>query len=335
MAGVAIRPGPRNGVGDVTGVLVGSAEDRGALTGVTVLLPAAGALRAAIDVRGGAPGTVNSDALTPGGMITELHGLAFAGGSVFGLEAVAGLTVWLAGQGRGFQGWGPVIPCVAGAILFDLVNGGDKSWGDTPPYRNLAQAAAASASPEPRLGNVGAGLGAVAGAYKGGLGTASAFDSLTGVTVAALVVVNSVGSPAMPAQPTLWAWYLEQDAEAGGQPPPTRATGHAFETKRGIGSNTTIGAVVTDADLTQPELRRLAVHGQDGLAMAIRPIHTQFDGDTVFALTTAATACQPRPDLLVRLGTMAADVMARAVMRAVFEAATVGQHRSWRETWGR
>ena len=169
------------------------------------------------DVRGGAPGTVNTDALRLGGLISRVDGVVLSGGSVFGLEAVAGLIDWLAERGRGFSEWGPCLPIVTGAILFDLLNGGDKAWGGNSPYRALAGTAADRAARDVASGNVGAGLGAVAGGSKGGLGTASAFDAATGMTVAALVAVNSVGSVTMPGSRTMWAWHLEQAGELGGQ----------------------------------------------------------------------------------------------------------------------
>lgn len=325
-----IRPGPRNSLTDIEGLLVGNAEDHAARTGVTVVL-AEQAVMAAADVRGGAPGTINTDALRHGGLIQKVDGVVLSGGSVFGLEAATGLIGWLAARGRGFAGWGPCLPIVTGAILFDLINGGDKAWGQRPPYRDLAHAAADSAGPRVALGNAGAGLGAVAGMLKGGLGTASAVDTTTGITVAALVAVNSVGSVTLPGSDTMWAWHLEQAGELGGQVAPRQGTGHAFETKRGIGMNTTIGVVATDAALDHGAVQRLAAMAQGGYAYAIRPIHTPFDGDTVFAFATGAVPLPDRPDALVRLGTIAADVVARAVMRGVYEAESLGEIRCYRE----
>ena len=329
-----IRPGPRNSLTDVAGLTVGNAEDEAARTGVTVVLAEPQA-RAAVDVRGGAPGTINTEALLPGGLIHSADAVMLSGGSAFGLESATGLMSWLQAHGRGFTKWGPTIPIVTGAILFDLANGGDKAWGDTPPYRRLAMRAAEAAGSDFALGNAGAGLGAMAGAYKGGLGTASAFDEATGITVAALVASNPVGSPTMPESPTFWSWHLEQDGEFGHQRPPTRATGHAFETKRRIGQSTTIGVVATDAILDQGQLQRLAVMGQDGYAFAIRPIHTPFDGDTLFALATERVPMPTRPDVLLRLGTIAADTVARAVARGVYEARDVGEMLSYRTRWNR
>ena len=328
-----IAPGPRNSLTDVSGIQVGSAEDRDAWSGVTVVLPDQ-VTTVAVDVRGGAAGTINTAGLALGGLIREVHGLVLSGGSAFGLEAATGLMGWLAARGRGFGDWGTPVPLVAGAILFDLTNGGDKGWGEEPPYRRLARVAADAAGPDVRLGNAGAGYGAVAGPLKGGLGTASAVDGATGVTVAALVAANPVGSVVMPGSPTMWAWHLEQAGELGGQPAPVAATGHAFETKHGIGQATTIGVVATDAALGREDLRRLAVAAQDGYAYAIRPIHSLFDGDTAFALATGDVPLPPRADLLVRLGAIAADVTARAVMRGVFAAEDVGEQRCYRSVWG-
>lgn len=334
-----IRPGPRNALTDVAGLRVGHAQDLAAMTGVTVVLGDR-LMRAAVDVRGGAPGTINTEALAPGGLVGELHGITLSGGSAFGLEAATGLMSWLAVREIGFRGWGSLIPFVAGAILFDLANGGDKGWSEMPPYRRLAMAAADVAGAEVALGTIGAGTGARAGPLKGGIGTASAFDEATGITLGALVAVNSVGGVTHPGQPTFWCWHLEQARELGQQPPPTVATGHAFETKGGLGQAalparspqpaTTIGVLATDADLDRAMLKRLAIHAQDGLAAAIRPIHTLFDGDTVFAVSTATVAVPARDDLLVRLGAIAADVTARAVMRGVYEATDLGAMRTWR-----
>jgi L-aminopeptidase/D-esterase-like protein len=197
-----IRPGPSNSLTDVAGLLVGNAQDAAARTGVTVVL-AERAILAAVDVRGGAPGTINTDALRAGGLIQRVDGVVLSGGSVFGLEAAAGMIGWLAARGRGFADWGPCLPIATGAILFDLLNGGGKAWGNWPPYRDLADAAADAAGAEVALGNAGAGYGAVAGTLKGGLGTASAVDAASGITVTTLVAVNSVGSVTMPGSRTM------------------------------------------------------------------------------------------------------------------------------------
>ena len=207
-----IVPGPRNRLTDIAGFAVGNAEDRAAWSGVTVILPERPVL-AAVDVRGGSPFTVNTATFDPSNIVKALHGLVLSGGSAFGLDAAGGLISWLAVRGRGTMLDGCCIPSVSGAIIYDLANGGSKAWGETPPYRALAVRAAEQAGPEFTLGNAGAGYGAVAGRIKGGLGSASAVDPITGATVAALVAVNPVGSVTMPGSLTMWAWHLEQ---AGG-----------------------------------------------------------------------------------------------------------------------
>ena len=328
-----IALGPRNSLTDIAGLRVGNAEDKIARTGVTVLLPERPVL-AAVDVRGGSPFTVNTATLDPSTIVKALHGLVLSGGSAFGLEAAGGLTSWLAVRGVGAVIGPDSIPTVAGAILYDLANGGDKGWGELPPYRELARAAAERAGVEFALGNAGAGYGAIAGRIKGGLGTASVVDEATGVTVAALVAANPVGSVTMPGGSTMWAWHLEQAGEMGGQTPPTVATGHRLETKDAVADNTTIGVIATDAALDQGQLRRLAMMAQDGYAYAIRPIHTHLDGDVVFALTTAPAPVPQTAEFLVRLGALAADVMARAVCRGVYLAEDLGEYRSYRSLFG-
>lgn len=329
-----VYPGARNALTDVQGLLVGNAEDSAAWTGVTAVLADEPVLARA-DVRGGAPDTINTDALMPAGLNKCVHAIVLSGGSAFGLDAAGGLTAWLAARGRCFNEWGFCVPVVVGATIFDLVNGGSKDWGYEAPYRDLAMRAAESASLDIALGNVGAGLGATAGTLKGGLGSASIFDEETGITIAALVVTNAVGSPTMPGSPTFWAWYLEQQSELGGQPRPLAATGHTFETKSNIGMNTTIGVLATDAMLDTVSLQRLAVMAQAGYAFAIRPVSTPFDGDSVFALATCKRALGARPDAVLRLGSLAADVMARAVMRGVYEGKDLGNHVSYQTRWGK
>jgi L-aminopeptidase/D-esterase-like protein len=211
-----IGPGPKNLITDVAGILVGNAEDRAARTGSTVVLCETPAV-AAVDVRGGAPLTVGASSLEPGGLVEAVDAVVLSGGSAFGLAATDGVRSWLAAQERGLAFGGAVVPIVVGAILFDLTNGGDKAWGDAPPYRALGSAAVARAAADFVLGNAGAGLGARAGALKGGLGSASLSFAQGGepVTVGALAAANPVGSVVMPGQPAMWAWALEQAGELG------------------------------------------------------------------------------------------------------------------------
>ena len=325
----------RNLITDVDGLLVGNAGDDALMTGVTVVLPEAPTV-ASVDVRGGAPGTRETDLLDPSARVDRIDAVVLSGGSAFGLDAAAGAMAWLAERGRGVAVGDAVVPIVPAAILFDLRGGIARRWGDTPPYRALARRAVETAAQDFPLGNVGAGLGAKAGRLKGGLGSASAIAP-TGETVGALVAANPWGSVVMPGSPCFWAWALEQDGELGGQPRPDTATIDLADLSDcapvRIDTNTTIAVVATDASLTKADCRRLAIMAQAGLARAIRPVHTLFDGDTVFALATARRGAVD-PAGLVRLGALAADCLARAVARAVFEARSAGGFVSYQERHG-
>lgn len=332
--------GERNLITDVPGLKVGNAEDLTIRTGVTVVLPDV-PMAAAVDVRGGAPGTRESDALDPVALVEGIDSLFLAGGSAFGLDAGSGVMGHLKTIGRGYEvaPGSPRVPVVAGAILFDLAGGGDKNWGAEPPYRRLGATAAESAGLDFHLGNAGAGLGAVAGAYKGGLGSASA-RSRDGFTVGALVAVNAVGSPVIPGSDALWAWPFERSGEFGGRrpgslPPLTGALPDDMKGAVNPGANTTIAIVATDADLSRLELKRLAIMAADGFARALRPVHTPFDGDLVYAVSTGRRAvAAPRPLAVLELGSLAADTLARAIARGVYEAATLGAFKSYRDIYG-
>jgi len=218
----------------------------------------------------------------------------------------------------------PVAPVVPAAILFDLANGGDKSWGDDPPYRNLGRQALEAAGPTIELGRAGAGFGAMAGLLRGGVGTAS-IATIEGVTIGALAAVNSFGSVVAGDGQTYWATPYEIDGEFGGR---GGAGLQAAADDWGLSkapadgrTNTTLACIALDADLTKAEAQRVAVMAQDGMARAIRPIHTPFDGDIVFVLATGAKPIsEPRPLAIARLGAYAADVLARAIARGVYEA---------------
>lgn len=330
-----IRPGSRNLITDVRGIKVGNAEDATAMTGVTVVFAEARAVGAA-DVRGGAPGTRETEALLPEGLNVGVDAIVLSGGSVYGLDAAGAVTTWLAQSGRGFRlaGAPMVAPIVPAAILFDLTNGGDKNWGATPPYRKLAVKACESAGESFMLGNAGAGLGGRAGAYKGGLGSASAVTA-DGFEIGALVAVNAFGSPVMAGTSTLWAWAFEQAGEMGGQVPPRAPAPLDLpdDVKRPPqpGANTTIAVVAVNAALTPAQTKRIAIMAQDGLARSLRPVHTPLDGDVVFAISTGARSLdEPAPVQLARVGAIAADCLARAVGRAVFEAEALGPWEAYR-----
>lgn len=312
---------------------VGNAHDAAGRTGVTVVLcPEAGAT-AAVDVRGGAPGTRETDALNPTNLVDAAHAIVLSGGSAFGLEAAGGVQLRLASENRGFAIAGTVVPIVPAAILFDLANGGEKNWGDTPPYRNLGTSAYDSAGDIFPLGNVGAGYGAVTAGLKGGLGSASIVDDMTGVTCGAVVAVNAVGSAVMPDSNVFWAWPFEIEDEFGGFGPPRKKSPAGFyRSKLGaaVGGNTTLAIVATDATLSKTQTHRLATMAHDGLARAIHPLHTPFDGDTVFALATGTGAPVDTANLS-RLGSLTADCLARAVARGVYEAETLGPYTAYKD----
>lgn len=331
-----IKSGPRNTITDIAGLKVGNAEDTNLRSGTTVLLPDR-PFTAAVDVRGGAPGTRDTDALAPDCLVEEFHGIVLSGGSVFGLAAADGVTSWLSDRGVGLPISPKPVPVVPSAILFDLANGGDKDWGRSSPYAALGRAASEAAGAEFSLGNVGAGMGATAGSLKGGLGSAS-YETEDGLIVGALVAANPFGEVIMPASASLWAWALECGDELGGQPNPEKASSRdMFDLPQAglMGTNTTIGVVATNAALSKTQAHRLAIMAQDGISRAVRPAHTPFDGDTIFAVSTGE---QPLGDVapmaLNRLGTLAADCVARALARGVFEADDLGESVSYRSRYG-
>ena len=333
------KPGPRNLITDVDGIAVGNAEDAAARTGVTVIVPDEAAIAAA-DIRGGAPGTRETDTLNGDGLVKRVNAVVLSGGSAFGLDAASGVAAWLKTQGRGFFVGDVPVPIVPAAILFDLLNGGDKEWGEVPPYRALGRAAAASASATFELGNAGAGFGATARKLKGGLGSASlVLDS--GYQVGAVVAVNSVGSVVMPGTNTFWAWAVERDGEFGGNGPPASSPDLSMSGAKSppmAAANTTIGVVATNAVLDGGQCKRLAIMAQDGIARAVRPSHTPFDGDAVFALATGRAAlpdgsetAMEIPAAVAAIGAAAADCMERAVARAVYAAVRLGDIAAYRD----
>jgi L-aminopeptidase/D-esterase-like protein len=325
----------KNLLTDIAGVRVGHADDTRLASGVTTVLFDQPAV-AAIDVRGGGPGTREGALLDLANSVERIDAVALAGGSAFGLEAGGGVQAWLAEQGRGFAVRGAIIPIVPGAIIFDLLNGGDKAWGRFAPYRDLGYAAAAAAAKNTEkntkknteksfaLGSVGAGFGATTANFKGGLGSASAATQ-AGVQVAALAVVNAVGTVTVGDGPWFWAAPFERDGEYGGRglPPSFDPDMLKMRSKGGAAAtpveNTTLAVVVTDAVLTRPQAKRLAMIAQTGFARAIYPVHAPLDGDVVFA---AATGKKPIDPLfgLTELGMVAANVVARAIARGVYEA---------------
>lgn len=319
-----------NDLTDIAGLSVGQAEDAEGRTGVTLVLFDEPAI-AAIDVRGGGPGTRESDVLRPGGLVEGVDAIVLSGGSVYGLGAADAVCAALGAQGRGYalmaQPGVPASPIVPAAILYDLANGGNKGWGDNPPYGALGRAALSDAARRApvRLGRAGAGFGAKAGSLPGGSGSASA-RSRHGFSVAALVCVNSFGSVRVPGSQCYWAAPFEQDGEFGGLGSADTPMGDLEDwgeakINPSPRTNTTLAIIATDAVLTPDQARRAAIMAQDGMARAIRPVHTPFDGDVVFfAATGRVPLPEPAAFSLAELGSLAADCLARAIARGVHHA---------------
>ncbi|MEM6413504.1 MAG: P1 family peptidase [Pseudomonadota bacterium] len=361
-------PGAKNDITDILGLRVGHANDSLACTGVTAVIFDQPSIVAG-DVRGGGPGSRETDLLDPSTLVERADAIILSGGSSYGLGAADGAASWLGQQGRGFQLVGregvPPSPIVPAAILYDLANGGDKNWSKRndgyPPYFKLGEQACMSArqfnkesSAKLAQGVVGAGYGAIAGLNKGGLGSAS-YITDNGIKVGALIAVNSFGSVKLPGDEAYWAWPYEWNDEFGGIKPNLalgpcadlpddtklgplgfghKATSNdASDGASNEAMNTTIGVIaiqMPDASrlISQANMKRVAVMAQDGLARAIRPIHGPTDGDILF------TACVEEPDTtdlpqngipidpitLTRIGSIAADVTARAIARAIYEA---------------
>lgn len=327
----------RNLITDVPSLRVGHAGDTKLGSGVTAIVFDA-AVVASVDVRGGGPGTRETALLDPAQTVEGIDAIVLSGGSAFGLDAASGVQAWLREQGRGFQVRDARVPIVPGAILFDLLSGGDKNWGRYPPYRELGYEAARTASGDFALGSVGAGLGATTVNLKGGIGSASA-QTRGGLTVGAIAAANAAGSMTIGNSAHFWAAPFEQGKEFGGRgwPATIPSDALAFRSKGAPGENTTLAVVATDAKLTKAQAKRLAVMAQSGLSRAIYPVHTPLDGDVVFA---AAMGAKPLPDpvfSLSELGMIAANVLARAIARGIYEATALpfsGALPSWRDCFG-
>lgn len=313
-----MQPGPKNLITDVTGLLVGNAQDDRLKSGTTVLTADA-PFTASVHVMGGAPGTRETDLLAPDKSVAAVDALVLSGGSAYGLDACSGVVDGLREAGRGFRVGSAIIPLVPGAILFDLLNGGQKDW-DENPYRALGRAALADASDTFSLGTQGAGTGALTGMMKGGLGSASLVLP-DGSTVGALVATNPVGAVTTPGDRYFYAAPFEIGDEFGGLgTDPSSGLGLSRESRKiatlSERANTTIAIVATDATLTKAECQRVATAAHDGIARATVPAHLPQDGDLVFALSTGS---RPAGDLGL-IGHAAALCLSRAIARAVFEA---------------
>lgn len=323
------QPGPHNCITDVSGLQVGSHTDRDALCGCTVVLCPQGAV-GGVDVRGAAPGTRETDLLDPVNLVNEVHAVCLSGGSVYGLACADGVVRWLSEQGLGFplDDQGHVAPIVPGAVLFDLGRG---SQFVPPVGPDWGRAACLAAGEDPvEMGCLGAGTGAVAGGMKGGLGSAS--ETLqSGITVGALVAVNSLGSLLNPATGLFWELGLELAGELGPEAAQAKVL-PPWPPQAEPAKNTTIGVVASDATLSKAQCKKVAQMAQDGLARAIRPAHTMFDGDTIFALATGERPLPSAPGVfgapqataVTEIGRAAADCLSRAILRAALAAESLG-----------
>jgi L-aminopeptidase/D-esterase-like protein len=327
---------------DVGGIRVGQHHrldtdvtlGNGWASGTTVVLTPPGTV-GAVDGRGGAPGTRETDLLDPINSVRHVDAVVLSGGSAFGLAAADGVMAWLEEQDRGVAMEGGVVPIVPAAVVFDLPVGGWKCR----PTAEFGYAAAERAGTEVAIGTVGAGTGARVGVLKGGVGTASVTLG-SGVTVGALVVVNAAGDVVDPA--TGLPWLADQIAEFGlVAPPADQIAAYADRHTELSPLNTTLAVVATDATLSKAGCRRVAVAAQDGLARTIRPCHTPLDGDTVFALATGAievpldpttpASMSPEAPLITAVGAAAADCLARAVLVGVLAAESVAGIPSYRD----
>jgi L-aminopeptidase/D-esterase-like protein len=328
-------------VNALPGLRVGHATDADLKSGVTVVLPDTPAV-AAVQVSGGAPASRETELLRPGNTVERVDAIVLSGGSAFGLAAADGVMAWLAARGRGFAVRDVHVPIVPGASLFDLTNGGDKSGlaptSDGSLYRTLGAMACEAAGAAFEIGSVGAGTGATTADLKGGFGAAAGVLP-DGALVAAYVVVNAVGRVTLGSTPHFRAAPFEVGKEFGGLglPSPLPADAAVAVTKRTVDplASTTLAVVATDCALSRGEAKRLAIAAHDGIALAIFPAHTPFDGDTVFALATGTRAWTGDRLVLMGLCAAATTTVARAIARAVHaaEAAPADVVPTWRERY--
>jgi L-aminopeptidase/D-esterase-like protein len=339
-----------NAITDVAGIEVGHCTDIDNLTGTTVILIKGGAV-AGVDVRGAAPGTRETDAINPINLVEKVHAVVLTGGSAYGLAAADGVMSYLEAHGIGFPlGDGNVVPIVPAAALYDLGRGGTPFSGRPTAAFGLTACEGARIGPVAQ-GNVGAGTGALTGILignelKGGLGTAST-DLGNGVLVGALVAVNSGGSTVNPETGEFYAAFLETNNEFGGLKAASTASLHADKDKITIHTphpitNTTIAAVATNVELTKAQATKVAQMAHDGMARAILPAHTMFDGDTIFCLSTGERAIADLKkegmwgDTAARInmiGSAAADTLARAIIHGMLAAESIAGMQSYADRY--
>ena len=320
--------GQKNLITDVAGLQVGNAHEADIVTGTTVIVCETPCV-SAVAVAGGGPGTRETDLLGADKLVDSVDAIVLSGGSAYGLAAADGVAAALGAIGRGFAMADapgvPKAPIVPASILYDLANRGEKDWGDTPPYQALGREALAAAGETFALGRAGAGFGARAGQYRGGLGSASIVTD-DEMTIGALAAVNSFGSVYMPGTEAFWAWPFEINGEFGGVRPGADYVADAEDwgaakQNPGLRENTTIACIATDVALTPGQAHRVAQMALSGFSRAIRPVFAPFDGDVVFVLSTARRPLPtPGPMALARIGELAASTLARAIARGVHEA---------------
>lgn len=331
-------PGPRNLITDVAGLRVGNAEDHDIKSGTTVLVGDRPFI-ASVDVMGGSPGSRETELLAPDKLVQDIDALVLSGGSAFGLDACSGVSDGLRAMGRGFKVETATIPIVPGAIVFDLLNKGNKDWAENP-YRALGRRALENAGADFALGTAGAGTGALTANLKGGLGSASLVLP-SGHTVGALVVANPTGSVTVGDSRHFWAAPFEVGGEFGNQGPfvgtvPFEQSARSKRDWVNPLANTTIAIVATDAVLSKSQAKRLAVAAQDGIARGASPAHTQVDGDVVFSVATGVKPIDDPVLNVLQLGHAAAVCLARAMARAIYLATPAPNDvvPTWQQKWG-
>ncbi len=328
----------RNLITDIEGLRVGHAHDAAVASGVTAIIIDVENVASAV-TRGGAPGSRDTTLLDPEMSATGVNAVILSGGSLFGLDAAGGVVNYLREKGVGVRIGSINIPIAVQATTFDMLNGGDKNWGARPPYWELGwQAAERATSGAFELGTTGGGYGATTVTLKGGVGSASMVTA-SGFTVAAIVVVNAVGSATIGEGPHFWAGSVESGREFGGLGNPAHLSQSdlALRMKGGRQPATTIGLIATDAILTKPQAKRIAIMADDGLARAVRPAHAPMDGDTVFAVATQKKPLTDALPDLTEIGMAAGDCLARAIARGVYEATALpfaGALPAWRDKFG-
>ncbi|MEL6751665.1 MAG: P1 family peptidase [Pseudomonadota bacterium] len=321
-----MKAGPQNAITDIAGLRVGHAHAPVLKSGSTVLLVESDTNVASVHVAGGAPGTRDIALLAPENTVQSVDALVLSGGSAFGLDSASGVQMALRRMGRGFAVGDQRVPIVPAAILFDLINGGNKGF-DENPYAALGAAAVKAAAHTTPVGTIGAGYGALTGGplggLKGGLGTASTILS-DGSTIGALVAVNALGSPVTGDGPHLRAAPFEILSEFGGLGVGSSTDSDRLDIKfadqQNPGANTTIGIIATDATLTKGQAKRLAIAAHDGFAHALWPAHTPLDGDLIFGLSTCDRPANDDMGWQIELAAAAASTMARAIAQGVHAA---------------